>query len=181
MAGQASGVPTPAIIHSMSRWMGNYTLRATQASYGAPGAAAWPVANLAIYIPLTIPWYYECKRLFWVNGSTAGGNSDIGIYNEEGTRIISSGTTVNAGAGLPQYVTATILLNPGQYYVGYVMSITTASRVHAFTIASAAKARQAGYLQETLGANTLPATMTPVAFAQTVIELCGLTRYSTGF
>jgi hypothetical protein len=57
-----------------------------------PAAAAWPLANLALYIPI---YFNEACTIYEVGagaGGTAGGNFDIGLYSMAGARIQSTGT-----------------------------------------------------------------------------------------
>lgn len=91
-----------------------------------PTSSTYPAANRAIYIPLKITRPYIAKILWWLNGATASGNIDVGIYSNQGARIISTGSTAQAGTNVIQIVDiADTLLAPGLYYMAVAMDNTT--------------------------------------------------------
>ncbi|MEM3117105.1 MAG: hypothetical protein QW136_01745, partial [Nitrososphaerales archaeon] len=87
----------------------------------AAASVAWPSASLAVYMPITIPWPYTVRRLFWVNGSSPGGSHSIGLYRSDGTGLFASAGVTGSGANSAQFVTPTspIQLAPGRYFLGY--------------------------------------------------------------
>jgi hypothetical protein len=136
---------------------------------------------LALFIPLFLPYSYNVARVFWVNGATVAGNSDIGIYTPSGARIWSAGSTANSGTSIPQYVTSGIQLSPGVYYLGYV---TDSATQHVFGgSAGSSYARLLGLMQMA-AAMPLP---DPVTFGVDTVSggvsvpLMGITRTTTGF
>jgi hypothetical protein len=62
-----------------------------------------------------------------VNGATASGNIDIGIYTPDGTRLASTGSTAQSGTSTIQNIalTAPVTLGRGWYYVAYQIDNTT--------------------------------------------------------
>ncbi len=152
------------------------------ASAGGAAATTW-VSGLACYQPFAIPWPYPVKRVFWFNGSTiTSTNAELAIYNCDGVELYTTGATAMVGASARQFVTPTVpfVLAPGAYYWGWTCDNTT-NRAWAQTITSAATGRMIGLLQQS-SASPLPATMTPVAWAQTFGGVyVGMTRYSAGF
>lgn len=69
--------------------------------------ANW-TANLAIYIPLITTEQMIVSQLYWHNGTTLAGNTDVGIYTEDGvTKLGSTGSTVNSGSNVLQVVDVT--------------------------------------------------------------------------
>jgi hypothetical protein len=88
---------------------------------------AWPAANLAIYVPFAIPFQFNVRRVFWVNGSNLTGNADLGVYTRTGARLFSTGATARSGASVTQYTTlgTPLLLSPGDYYMA--LSATTSA------------------------------------------------------
>src|SRR3972149_4117985 len=105
---------------------GPYSLIST---YGHVGPAAWIgggadvasavwVANVIVYIPVVIPASFRIEQLVARNGVAVSGNIDMGIYDEKGTRIVSAGSTAQAGASADQTFNVTdTLIGPGQYYL----------------------------------------------------------------
>lgn len=171
----------PPFIHSYMRWMSGFALRTAAGSVAVPSGSAWGTANTAVYIPLVLPWSYVVKRMFWFNGVSAGGNSDIGLYSPGGGNLWSAGSTADTGNSVPQYVTPAtpIVLSPGLYYVAFTHSDTTASRLLATTITTPA-GRMIGALQQAT-ALPLPASAAFAAFTGTVYPLVGITNTASGF
>lgn len=175
--------PTPLFLHTFTRWG---ALRESSAIIGSqtPVSIAWPVADTAFYLPVWIPFPYPVERVFWINGSsTTSVNMDFGIYNADGTRIYSTGSTAEGTVSVPQYTTPAtdILLSPGRYYFALACSSVTANRGGQGSLAgTTARLRLAGVLQQAT-ALPLPATMTPAAVANVCMPICGVTRTTTGF
>lgn len=169
---------TPLFINSIGIFAAGSTGLSTSANTLA--SASWGTANLARYIPFSIPFPYFVARVFWGNGS-AGGNMDFGIYGVEGARIYSTGSTVQSGTSTLQYVTPStpFVLPPGQYYFGINNNGTTN---RGWTVSgSLNQMRLAGFYQQAVGAVTLPDPATFAAATSTLIPLCGITRTTTGF
>ena len=175
--------PTPLFIHTFSRWSGVRDVGGIVGTLN-PASMTWPVANTAFYIPIWLQWPYQVERVFWLNGSSVTSvNMDFGIYNADGTRLYSTGSTVAVGANATQYVTPSpdFILSPGRYYFALADSSVTANRGGVGTTSgTTARMRLGGILQEA-SALPLPDPMTPVAVANVCLPLCGVTRTTTGF
>jgi hypothetical protein len=175
-------IALPLSIHSMSL----YSAEAEMSQATAPssfGSATWPSANLAIYVPFSIPWPFPVKRMFWANGSAAGGNIAVGIYSIGGTKIYASASTGGSGNSAIQYVTVSpeLLLVPGRYYLALIADNVTANRLQLLTLAAALDGRFRGLLQQAVGSMTLPDTLTAAQYAQTVVPFVGIHRLASGF
>lgn len=145
----------------------------------ATGSLAWGTANRAVYMPITIPFPYTINRMFWQNGSAAGGNHYVGIYGFDGA-YIWRGTAAGTGNSLPQFVTPTapVQISPGTYYLGYSHDSTTANRCYGITTTAIGK-RLAGIQEATVNLPTSrPTFATPT---MTVLPMIGLTNTATGF
>lgn len=69
-------------------------------------STAW-TANLAIYVPLLLAESLLVTKFFWCNGGTLNGNTDVGVYSEDGvTKLASCGPTANSGANVVQSAVA---------------------------------------------------------------------------
>lgn len=137
----------------------------------------------AVYVPMYLPFAYPVRRVFWVNGSAAGGKTDFGIYNADGVRLYSVGSgTEAAGNSEPQFVTPTeFLLAPGRYYFALCNeSATTANRWFGFSSTTTSSGRMAGLLQQA-SAFALPATATFAAWESTSLPIMGITKTASGF
>jgi hypothetical protein len=87
----------------------------------------WPVANLALFVPFTLSEMVTIKRLVVLKGSTAGGTIDVGLYDANGTRLVSSGSTpLTTSAGTQFFDIADTQLNAGRYYLAAVTTGTVA-------------------------------------------------------
>lgn len=121
-----------ASIHSLGGDIG-----VTHGSLGGgatPASAAFPASNDAIFIPVYLQNTVLIQRLFSINGATASGNIDVGIYSEDGARIVSSGSTAQAGTSSPQFYNITdVTLGPGRYYLAVAMNNTTGTLFRAST------------------------------------------------
>lgn len=138
---------------------------------------AWGTANLAIFTPIFLPYRYPVRNLFVYNFATVAGNVDIGLYTDDLTKIVSSGSVAMAGASTMQFFAVNVVLDPGCYYIGFTSSSTTAT-FGAAAIGTATRERYMGLLQQAT-ALPLPATITPAAVAQARIPQVGFTWLSS--
>ncbi len=152
----------------------------------AMATAAWPAASRAIYVPISLPFDYLVKRLFWSNGTTATGNVDVGIFHGTSlSKLVSTGAVAQSGTSTLQYVASAsfspagdYLLTAGTYFLGASLSNTA----HMFRSSdhNANTMRFSGVLQEA-SAHPLPSTITPAAVASAYWPLFGMTRTASGY
>lgn len=138
----------------------------------SPASTVWGTANLARTFPFVIPKPALVRKLWWANGGTVNGNVDVGIYDEGGGLITSSGSVVQAGTNARQEANiADVTLGIGRYYLALASSSATAT-----FIAGAPAALVLGALgcTQQAAAFPLPATGTPAIPASAVLPLCGL-------
>ncbi len=174
-----SGV-SPLFISSIGFYAGMEGMKSCNLVGSALASISWGTSSLARYVPFWLPWPYTVRRVFWGNGSSAAGNTDVGIYTMDGTKVYSTAPTVQSGASVLQYVTPTaFVLAPGRYYMAMSNDGTT-SRAWGLTTGVANNLRLAGWLQQA-SAGTLPATATFALYANTAIPLFGITRTASGF
>ena len=135
---------------------------------GSLASALWPTANLAILVPFTIGVPFPISKIYTYNGSAAAGNTDVGVYTDEGgttntlVHRISAGSTVMAGTGALQsnYVlTGQSQLGPGRYYLAISHSETATGQFFRNTV-TANTGEITGIRTSTLGSVVLPATIT---------------------
>lgn len=142
-----------------------------------PGAVSW-TANYAGYVPFVLPWDYPVARMFYVNGTSQTGAVDLGIYDDAGSRIFSTGST-GAGAGIDyeqmfETLADPLILPRGAYYFA-IASAGSASRFVGSTLNNNTM-RGAGILLDD-AAFPLPAQMAPAAVtANIILPLFGVTR-----
>lgn len=167
---------TPLFVNSISRYAQGWESRTYLATAG-PAVQTW-VTNLICYIPFALPFAYPCKRVWWLNGSTASSNVDMGIFSGSGVQLFSTGSVAQSGASVMQYVAADILLTPGTYYVAWSCNGTT-NRANT-SAATAIQGRLMGLIEQV--AFPLPTSMTGVVWGRAFgAPFCGLTRTASGF
>jgi hypothetical protein len=136
------------------------------------------VSNLALYIPLRISEPISVVKAGWRNGATATGHIDVGVYDINGNRLVSSGSTLQSGANALQVVNlASTALGIGRYWLAMACDLNTAT-VFATTTFAAALLSGFGVKEQTT-AFPLPATMTDVSATGTRFPFVGLSVLST--
>jgi len=92
------------------------------------GSLAWVTANDAVLVPFTLASPITIKKIFCHNGATVSGNIDLGIYDESLVKLLSTGSTAQAGVNGLQVLTPTATkLGPGNYYLALAIDNTTAT------------------------------------------------------
>lgn len=85
--------------------------------YATPASAAYPLANLALYVPFSVSEAVTAYEGWVTTGLTAGGNFDIGIYSAAGSRLTSAGATARTASAINNTTTMTDqVLSPGVWY-----------------------------------------------------------------
>ena len=145
---------------------------------GQTASAAWLAANKAFFYPFTLTSpAVAYQLLFWV-GATSSGNIDVGIYDVQGNRIVSAGSTaMSATVNTVQELNITdTQLMPGSYLLAVACDNTTGTcyRVNGadeFGLPSYPVYEEAG-----LTAAALPNPATPVISteANASIYVCGI-------
>lgn len=88
----------------------------------AAASAAYPLANLALFVPFSVPEATLARAGWWANGTVTGGNCDVGIYDEGGVRLVSLGSTARGAASasvLTSFATALPLVPGVRYYMAF--------------------------------------------------------------
>jgi hypothetical protein len=135
--------------------------------------AVWNTANRAFFIPFIVTEPVTVVKMWLQNAGVVSGNFDIGIYSEAYARLVSSGSTAQAGTDVLQEVNiADTALTPGRYYMALCFDNTTARVLSSST--SAARLKSWGLFQQDVGAVTLPATATPAAMTAAYIPNFGI-------
>jgi len=120
----------------------------------AAASTAWATANQARYVPFLIPDPFLVRKLLAYNGATTGGNTDMGVYDENGAEVVGIAAAAQSGTSAWQEfdVTDTWLV-PGLYYVGLLNTTTTGTY---YAYANKELGRMAGVFSQAVGAATLP-------------------------
>lgn len=171
------GRPTPLMIGpgSYGAMGGFFPLLGT----GGGASTAWPSANLALFYPFSVSQPITAVKLWIINGTTASGNLDLGIYDADGTRLVAKGSTAQSGTTAIQILDTTDLnLAPNvQYYMACSMDGTTGT-TRAAAAVTAGKYASLGMAQMAT-AFPLPANATYAAMAQAQCPFFGLSQMVT--
>lgn len=168
--------PQPTLVAPDAATIHTGALEAATAGFGEFSvvnfaAAAWPAANLAIYVPFVLDRQAVAAQMFWENGAVAG-TTDVGIYDEQGTRLVSLGATTNAGTVQLGNIADTTL-PPGVYYMAGLASTATTQTYWSGAI-GVPMLRAAGVRSQAVGAAALPATATFAAMANGYLPFVGV-------
>lgn len=147
---------------------------------GASASTVWPVANTACFVPLNIGRSILVNKLWVVAGAIGSDHVDMGLYKEDGTRLVSSGDTAAASVNTGQEfdITDTLLRGPGRYYIALACNGTTFAPFRA-NIASAPIINAMGMVQQaTAFALPSPATFA-INTSFTTIPLFGIAGRTT--
>lgn len=156
-------LPSPPLITFMSRLSAGAAMSRISAS-PASGASPWSGgADKVLAFPFTLEVSTTFYKVFWVNGSAAGGTADVAIFDDAYKFIVGTGAaTTCTGNSVPQAValTATTTLPPGLYYCGMTKNDTTTNRVMRWTITTGQCSYMAhgGWLSTDAGPINLDAT-----------------------
>lgn len=154
-------------------------IRNQMVPFGTPASAAYPLANLALFVPFSVPVPCVALEGYACAGTVAGGNFDIGIYDAGGTRLTHSGTTArtvsipNMTSGMPDYT-----LTPGRIY--YMAFSADGTNTWASVATSAGLCEAQGVL-EAQTAFVLPASVSYVKTTRAYMLMFGLNLQATGF
>lgn len=134
----------------------------------ASASGATVAANMVMFVPFWIPRPATITKLWWANGSGVAGNVDVGVYQPDGTLVISAGTTAQSGASAIQSVNVTdTAIARGLYYMALVGSTVT-TQTFQRAAPAAALCQAFGILQQDISGTGLPlaTNASPATFAK---------------
>jgi hypothetical protein len=140
------------------------------------------VANQALYVPVIVRNPLTVYQLGWVNGTTVAGNLDVGIYDRNSVRLVSSGSTAQATINVAQVVDiADTTLAPDFYYLALAGDNPGTQNLIQISLQVSAYARPGGGVNTQATAFPLPstATMTPFTANQRVPLIFGAIEGAT--
>lgn len=171
----------PPMVHTWTRYSAIWEARPIAGALGI-GSTTWTTANTARYVPMSLPWPYPVKRVFWTNGSTVTTtNNDFGIYTMDGVRLFSTGSTAQSGTNTNQFVDVTDFWLPaGDYYFALNIDNNAVNRCYGNALSTENQAL-AGIKQQAVGAVTLPDPATFAAPSAVGVSVFGVTWTESGF
>ena len=146
----------------------------TNVASGNAASAAYPQANMVLYVPFVALSTTQVTQMFWYNG-TGTGNMELGIYTEDGIKLASSGVLAMSGTNTSQFYTfpTPVNLGEGLYFVAVVMNNTT-NRLFSVTGTNPGFSEALGLYQQT-GTFPLPANASFQNMTTNYIPFIGLT------
>lgn len=155
------------------------TLRVSPALTAATSSAAWPAANLAIYVPFVLERAVTVTEVWVETGSLTTSNGiEIGCYDTGGNRLFTQAMTITTASdtvtssGMTDYV-----LPAGTYYMAMACDGTRNFMAGALSLAIYGGF---GCVEQTgLTGASLPSTWTPVAFTRSYLPLFGFSLQAT--
>jgi hypothetical protein len=155
----------------------------TRTGQSGTGSNNYPAANVGVFIPFVFPEPCTVTRLFWVNGSAVAGNLDAGVFAEDGTLLLSTGTTAQSGTSTPQSVDVTdTRFDRGRYYLGLTSDTSDVTQKLTSVVPAAGIAQALGLLEDAACAPPFSTSANPATFAaysRAFIPVVGLTAYRT--
>jgi hypothetical protein len=141
----------------------------------APGEAAWPVTNLALYIPFNLEGSATLTSIGLVIGGI-GNLFDLGIYNESGVALYRSGGVARSASGF-RTSTTSLALGRAIYYVGVSSNDVSSiiARANTTRLGSSAWCFDAIGIKQEASAYPLPATATFASPSNSYIPFVVLT------
>lgn len=139
-----------------------------------PTSAVWLTTNLAILIPFYFAKGGIATKLWTLNGAAASGNVDIGLYDANYVRMVSKGSTAQAGTNVVQEfdITDTVIRPSTMVFLGVAMdNITGTMFRNNLTVTD--QARTLGMYQMA-SAFPLPDPFVPAAPGNVKVPVCGI-------
>lgn len=139
----------------------------------APASVAHATVNMLRAYPFVLPEPMLVRKVWWHNGGVISGFTDVGVYSEDGTRMLASGAILQATINvLQEFDIADVPLGRGTYYLALTSNSATATYLS--NILGIQLAKLLGWGQVALGAAGLPATITLAAAAAAIQPIFGI-------
>jgi hypothetical protein len=144
-----------------------------------PASVNYVTANLAVFVPFWVPDTVVLTKMGLGNGAAVAGNVDLGVYDEAGVRLVSTGTTAQAGTSRIQVIDiGDTTLRRGIYYLAAASDTSGATQKWIAAIPAAGIAQSLGLLQMA-AAFVLPANATYAKCTSAFIPLVIAQGYRT--
>lgn len=132
----------------------------------------WPVASRGIFTPFDLAEEFTVRNLFLANGGTVSGNIDLGIYDEALERVLSTGSTAQAGVSVLQVVNVVrLVLRPGRYWWAVAIDNVTGTVTASNPASTVIQAAGAGFVAASF---PLPVRVVGPLTAGLIVPLTGM-------
>jgi hypothetical protein len=150
-------------------------------NWGLTFGSNWLTAGLAWYVGFWLGARAIAKKMFVVNGNPLGSTVDLGIYLPDGTRIVNTGATAQAGTAQMQIIDISdVTLEPGYYYMAAWCNNTTGS-FNMVGQPNTPSQGMSGIFNQASVASNLPATATFAAMSGSRLPNFGIIFDSAGW
>ena len=86
---------------------------------GQRSSQGFGAAPYSVFMPFRISRMYKFSSMFIYNGSVTSGNIDLGVFSEDGTLLVSTGSTAQGAVATVQKISVSeTILTTGLYYMG---------------------------------------------------------------
>jgi hypothetical protein len=178
LIGQLGNLASPPTITPACRLSLGGAIARTGAGAAASGASPWSdAANCLLACPFVLETKTTFYKGFWVNGTAAGGNTEVGIWDSAYNKITTTGSVAGSGNSVPQVaaLAATTTVPPGNYYMGIAHSATTTGQLYRWAAALSAYWQALGcWKQASITLGSLAATATPGDMTNVAFPIFGL-------
>ncbi len=142
--------------------------------FSAIVSAAYPTADLALYVPFSLLERITVVKLFCHNGAAVAGNVDIRLYDINGVALTPSVQVAQAVINvLQEFDIVDVPIGPGLFYMGIVLSNVGGALFRGLTLALGGALM--GMAQEQLAAGAaLPNVATFASITGTYVPHFGL-------
>lgn len=143
-------------------------------------SAAYPAANLAVYVPTWIEHPMVVYEVWLETGTLTTSNTvEVGLYTTAGAKVFASAdiTVTTASDTVNSSSMTDVLVPAGSYYLAFACNST---RNFVGTALAAGLYQAMGCMEQTgLTGSTLPATATFAAYTRAFLPLFGLNFRAT--
>lgn len=117
-------------------------------AFATPGSAVYPTANMSIGYPFSVSEPVVYVKMYWLNGAAASGNLDVGIYDDLGNLLVSSGSTAQGTINVKQELNTTDFSPiPGTRYYCFIACDNGTGALFRWAPAQAAQMASVGCVQ----------------------------------
>lgn len=160
-------MPSPYVITMHGRCSAGAAIARTGTTISASGTNPFN-ANEQLAFPFQLDCPTTIYKAAWMNGSAAGGNFSVAVYDADFKLLAQTASTAGSGNSVPQVaaLTSTVKLPPGLYYAALAHDSTTNNRVHRWTVTNVGTLMWNGmgcWREGSVTVGSQPATATPVA------------------
>lgn len=149
----------------------------TSINLNSYSSVVWTSGSRAFFIPFHLEIPIVVTKLLFANGAAVSGNLDMAIYNASFVRLVSIGSTAQAGANSVQALDITdTLLGAGDYYLAAVLDNTTGTVLQ--NNVGIGVSQRSGVLMQA-AAFPLPALANPITVSTGSVPLIGLRQGGT--